>query len=66
VSVLEKLVRVKLEAINISSTLAAMLEAIGFAILLAVGRMVVVVVPWSPVPFTLQTMRLSKLELGVL
>lgn len=64
-SVLEKLVRVKLESINTSSTLAAVLEAIGFAILLAVGRMVVVVVPWSPVPFTLQTMMLSLTVLAL-
>jgi len=64
-STLKKLVRAKLESICVPSTLAAVLEAVGFATLLAVGRAIVVVVPWSPVPFTLQTMMLSLTVLAL-
>ena len=65
VTALQRLVKAKLGQISIPGILASALEAISFALLLAVGRMLVIVVPWSPVPFTLQTMMLSLTVLAL-
>lgn len=57
--VLQRLARARLGSVSVPSVLASVFEAVCFALFLAVGRMLVIVVPWSPVPFTLQTMMLS-------
>jgi len=64
-AILQRLAEARLGQTSIPGILASILEAVSFALLLAVGRMLVVVVPWSPVPFTLQTMMLSLTVLAL-